>query len=613
MPSHSSCSTRVIIRSIAVGSVALFALLALIASPVGSIAQRTHDLGDSAESQQRSIRDATAVQDRATPRELFRDGNYAMFIHWGLYSEYAGKWRGDTYYGIVEWIMNHNMAGIPRAEYMASAARFNPADFDAAAIVDLAKAAGMKYIVITSKHHDGFAMFDSKHPFNIVDTTPFGRDPMRELAEECQKAGLGFGFYYSHRQDWTAPGGGGGPGKHEDGSRATFDEYFRTKCYPQVEEICTGYGPLTIVWFDTPGKMPKKYSVALRDLVRRTQPNALLGSRIGHGMGDYVSKGDMEVPPKNLEGMWETVDTTNDSWSYAWYDSNWKSSREILGRLVGTVARGGTYMLNVGPTGKGVIPAPCQAFLRRSGDWVRRHPDVVYGAGPSPWGHGFPWGDVTTSSEDALSLCVFDWPRDGKLHLPGIQNSIVSAVLVGGESEVAIDTQASGSWITLSLPSAAPDPIASIIRLRTDGPIDVDETLAVAPNYPTKLEAHFADATDAEKKRIKWTEKFGEWKHQTQIGEWQPGGAVSWRVDVLEPGYYRVGLRYRGEGPLVWRLESSEGEAVQNQQGSTTKYATYPLGLLKFSNPGVHTVSVTLVDGERDSASLASVDLERIE
>ena len=148
--------------------------------------------------------------------------------------------------------MNKNMAGIPAEQYMATAKDFNPVDFDASAIAKLAKAAGMQYLVITSKHHEGFAMFDSEHPFNIVDATPFGRDPMKELADACRAEGLGFGFYYSHNQDWTSPGATGARGKHPDGSRATFDEYFKTKCYPQVKEICSNYGPLTIVWFDTP-------------------------------------------------------------------------------------------------------------------------------------------------------------------------------------------------------------------------------------------------------------------------------------------------------------------------------------------------------------------------
>ena len=314
---------------------------------------------------------------------LFRDGNYGMFIHWGLYSHLGGKWQGETFYGIGEWIKRQMK--ISDADYKAIAKDFNPSEFDAEAIVSIAKAAGMKYIVITSKHHEGFAMFKSEHPFNIFDATPFARDPMKELAVACRVAGLGFGFYYSHFQDWTSPGAHRGPKRNADGSEASFEQYFREKCYPQVKEICTNYGPLSFVWFDTPGSMPKQFVTELVDLVRETQPDAMLCSRVGHGMGDYMSLGDMEVPVRNHEGLWESCDTTNDSWSYAWYDQNWKDAKAILHRLVGTVGRGGTYLLNVGPDGKGRVPAPVAKYLVEAGQWIQKYPGVIYGAGASPW------------------------------------------------------------------------------------------------------------------------------------------------------------------------------------------------------------------------------------
>ena len=228
---------------------------------------------------------------------------------------------GKTYYGIGEWIMHPRMAGIPVDDYKQRAASFNPVRFDAEEIAQLAKDAGMKYIVITSKHHDGFAMYRSEaDDFNIVDATPFGRDPMRELAAACKKLGIGFGFYYSHNQDWTFPGGGGGPETDAAGQAAGFDDYFKKKCLPQVEEITTQYGAIEIVWFDTPGKMPKEYVEQLVAVIRKNQPNALVSGRAGHDLGDYQTLGDMDVPMRNVHGMWESVDTSNDSWAYAWYD-----------------------------------------------------------------------------------------------------------------------------------------------------------------------------------------------------------------------------------------------------------------------------------------------------
>lgn len=543
---------------------------------------------------------------------LFRDGNYGMFIHWGLYSSLAGEWQGKTYYGIGEWIMNPRVAGIPPLEYQETAKEFNPVDFDAMAIAQLAKDAGMKWIIITAKHHEGFAMFKSAHPFNIVDATPFGRDPMNELADACREIGLGFGFYYSHNQDWTAPGGSNGPDTDADGSPASFEKYFREKCLPQVKEICTNYGDLNYIWFDTPSDMPKHLVEELAAYVREAQPNAMLCSRIGHGMGDYVSNGDMEVPPRNIEGLWETCDTTNDSWSYAWYDQNWKDTDEIVERVVATVGRGGTYLLNIGPDGTGRVPAQAAKFLRRSGEWIKRYPQVVYGAGASPWGRTLPWGDVTTQGND-LNLVVFDWPQDGRLFLPGLQTKITSAAILSSEGEQTVTWTKSGSWTELQLPSVPTDHPATVIRLTFAAAPVVDQTHGAHPNIASTLLAEFAEVTGATKKEIRWMEKFGEWKHKTQVGSWGKEGETVWEIDVAQAGDYHLDLTYAGEGRPTWRIETDEGAILQNNQNSSHIYHTYPMGLLSFAQAGQHTLTVTLIDGDREKASLSDLRIARVD
>ena len=293
--------------------------------------------------------------------QLFEEGNYAMFIHWGLYSNIGNLYKGKSYYGIGEWIMNRRMANIPVHEYQALAKDFNPTKFDADAIAQLAKDAGMKYIVITSKHHDGFAMYHSKvNKFNVVDATPFDRDPMKELAQACKKHGLGLGFYYSHNQDWTFPGGSNGPKTTHDGKKVEFKYYYENKCREQVEEITTQYGPIAIVWFDTPGRIPREYVEELVKIVRKNQPQALVSGRAGYGLGDYQTLGDMEVPNENVEGIWETVDTTNDTWAHSWYDTYWNNPSEIMHRLVPCVERRGTYMLHLGPRRDRPVPEAVQ-------------------------------------------------------------------------------------------------------------------------------------------------------------------------------------------------------------------------------------------------------------
>ena len=543
---------------------------------------------------------------------LFDQGNFAMFIHWGLYSQLGGLWQDTTYYGIGEWIMHPRMAGIPIEEYMELPKSFNPIDFDALAIAQLAKDGGMKHIIITSKHHDGFAMFKSEaSSFNIVDASPFGRDPMKELSIACDELGLGFGFYYSHNQDWTSPGAHGGPKVNVDGTPATFENYFYSKCKPQVKEICTNYGELDFVWFDTPGRMPKEFVVELAEMVRKLQPNAMLCSRIGHGMGDYASKGDMEVPPRNIEGLWETCDTNNDSWSYAWYDNNFKSPKEILHRLVATVGRGGSYLFNVGPDGKGNIPEIGQKFLRQSGEWIKRYPQVVYNAGSSPWGHALPWGDVTANGI-SLFLSVFEWPQDGKLYLPGLSSKIKTAKLLGTAPK-DISFEHKDGWTIFNVPFAPADAPASVIELTLEEEsADVDGTLAVYPNIESELLVEFAEVSSAEKEEIKWMEKFGEWKHVNQVSKWEDESRAEWTINVCEPGYYYLDLNYKGEGRLVWKTTTDEGIMIQNQQAATEKYQQYHMGIMEFKTAGEHTIAVSLVDGNPETSSLKSVVIKPI-
>lgn len=545
--------------------------------------------------------------DNAKRGQLFADGNYAMFIHWGLYSNLGNKVGEKTYYGIGEWIMNPRMAGIPPKEYRRLAQQFNPVKFDAMAIAKLARDAGMKYIIITSKHHDGFAMYHSKsNTFNVVDATPFKRDPMKDLAKACKEVGIGFGFYYSHNQDWTFPGGNGGPKTDADGKPAGFDDYYQKKCLPQVKEITSEYGPIELVWFDTPGNMPKRYVEELIAVVRKNQPNALVSGRAGHGLGDYQSLGDMEVPNHNVEGLWETVDTTNDSWAYAWYDENWKTPKTILKRLISCVGRGGTYMLNIGPRGDGSVPQRAVDSLRASGEWIRRYPQVVYGTDASPWKRELPWGDVTVKG-NKLFLSVFEWPAGGSLYLPGLKNKIKSARLLKGKEHEVVAHTALPGWTRFTLPATAPEKLVSVIEVELDGTPDVDPGFALDPTMTTRILAEFAAINGAKRDSRRWMEKFGEWKHMIQINEWQDGGKATWEVDVLVPGDYHVDLTYAGQDRLVWKVEVEGGQAIQNQQNASHNYQSFPIGWLNFPKAGRYKVSASCIEGETKSAALSAI------
>ena len=540
--------------------------------------------------------------------ELFEEGNYAMFIHWGLYSHIGNLYKGKSYYGIGEWIMHSRMAGIPIDEYKAIAKEFNPAKFDADEIAKLAKDAGMKYIVITAKHHDGFAMYHSRvSKFNIVDATPFGRDPMKELAKACKKHGLGLGFYYSHNQDWTFPGGGNGPKKTADGRNVDFKYYYENKCRAQVEEITTQYGPIAIVWFDTPGRIPEEYVKELVGIVRKNQPKALVSGRAGYGLGDYVTLGDMEVPHENVEGIWETVDTTNDSWAYAWYDNYWKTPKEILHRLVSCVSRGGTYMLNIGPKGDGTVPELAGRTLRKAGEWIKRYPQVVYGTDASPWKHALPWGDVTVK-DSILFLCIFDMPKNGDLYLPGLKTKVKSARLLGekkANSELKVQTK--GGWTKIQLPPSISEKIVPVVQLELVGQPEVDPCWGIDPAVETTILAQFAEVTGAKQETKKWMEKFGEWKHVVRVWKWEAGGKASWQVDVLKPGYYNVDLTYNGKDRIVWGVDIEGGQHIQNQQNSSHNYQKFPIGWINFPKAGKYKVSVSCLEGDLAEASLKAI------
>lgn len=539
--------------------------------------------------------------------QLFDQGNYAMFIHWGLYSQLGNKVDGETYYGIGEWIMNQRMAGIPIAEYKKLANNFNPADFDARAIAKLARDAGMKYIVITAKHHDGFAMYESQAcDFNIVAATPWGKDPMKDLAAACREQGLGFGFYYSHNQDWTFPGGGGGPQVDASGKPATFDDYFEKKCLPQVREITTQYGPIEIVWFDTPGKMPKHYVEKLVEVVHKNQPGALVSGRAGHELGDYQTLGDMEVPIVNVDGLWESVDTTNDSWAYAWYDENWKSPKQILERLVACVARGGTYMLNIGPRGDGSVSARCATALRHAGDWIARYPQVIYDVQGSPWKHSMPWGDVT-QKDNVLFLTVFEWPASGELYLPNIEQDVREARLLLGSDSTELLCQRRGKHVVVQVPAKAPESLVSVIKLTFSEKPTVDPVLTLDPEAMTELAVEFADVNGVKKSEKRWMEKFGEWKRIVHGHDFGADADLSWEVDVLVPGEYQVSLNYAGEGRLVWHVGIDGGESIQNQQDSSHNYQTFPIGWLNFPKNGRYRVSVQCLEGDVGKASLHAI------
>ncbi|MEZ7985010.1 MAG: alpha-L-fucosidase [Pseudomonadales bacterium] len=496
--------------------------------------------------------------------QWFSESKYAMFIHWGLYSIPAGHWEGKNYYGITEWLMHPAVANISKAEYSKLATQFNPQHFDAEAIVQLAVDAGMKYLVITAKHHDGFAMYDSANSdYDITDASPFGRDPMKELALACKEAGIGLGFYYSQYQDWYEQGGAhlawDNPKQSND-----FSAYFDSKVLPQVTELLSNYGPISLIWFDTPGTMSEKHSQKLVDRVRALQPGTLINSRIGNGLGDYSSLGDAHLATSNHEGLWETVDTTNHSWGYAWYDKNFKSGFEVARRLLTTVARGGNYMLNVGPDADGVVPATAAIELRKAGQWLSEYQEAIYGTTASPWKRAMPWGDVTVK-DNTLYLHVLDWPVSGVISLPGLKTKIKSAELLNIDNASVSVKKSRDGWVDIQLPYQRPDTLIPVVKLKLSAKPKVNTQFSLDDAAENILYAEFADCEGCDFTEIRWMEKFGEWRYAPSLVNWTDTGVGSWDIAVRTAGQYLVHVEYSANDKVdfsEWMLKAKDTQLI---------------------------------------------------
>jgi alpha-L-fucosidase len=415
--------------------------------------------------------------------EWWREARFGMFIHWGLYAVPAGEWKGEKIPGIGEWIMER--AKIPVSEYEPLTKQFNPVKFDAVQWVQIAKNAGMKYIVITSKHHDGFCLWDSKYTdYDVMDATPFKRDILGELAAECKKQGIRLCFYHSimdwHHPDAQAPFFP----KYNDTSKSNpnFDRYVEYYMKGQLKELVQNYGPVGIMWFD--GEWIKDWTREMGwdmfEYCLSLQPDTIVNNRVGNGRqgmrglsksdefaGDYGTP-EQEIPATGLPGLdWETCMTMNDTWGFKSYDENWKSREDLLHKLVDIASKGGNFLLNVGPTAEGLIPGPSVERLAAIGQWMNLNSESIYGTTASPLGE-VPWGRCT-AKPGKLYLHVFDWPANGKLEVSGIKNKVKKAYLLTDKKQAKLSVTSTGAEkIVISVPSKAADPINTVIVLQIE-------------------------------------------------------------------------------------------------------------------------------------------------
>jgi alpha-L-fucosidase len=431
-------------------------------------------------------RDETPEQHEAR-MQWWRAARFGMFIHWGVYSVPAGTYNGKRINGIGEWIMNYGK--IPVAEYAKFADDFNPVKFDADQWVETAQAAGMKYMVITSKHHDGFAMFHTNvDGYNIYDATPFKRDPLAELAAACQRHGMKLGFYYSQSQDWHHPGGQALKGGHWDKAQdGNFDKYLDDVAVPQVKEILTNYGPIAVLWFDTPTSEMTPARAAKFIPILNAHPELVVNNRLGGGFQGDTETPEQRIPPQGYPGRdWETCMTINDTWGYKSYDNHFKSTETLLHNLVDIASKGGNYLLNVGPTSEGVIPQPEVDRLKEIGQWLSINGESIYGTGPTAFGSEAGYSDPSVNDKAGKPTWVPTWEwrcttKPGKLYIhllqwpgkqfetSGVKGTVTNAYMLADSQKSPLQVSQDGDHISVMLPATAPDDLDSVLVLEVGG------------------------------------------------------------------------------------------------------------------------------------------------
>lgn len=532
----------------------------------------------------------------------WRDARFGMFIHWGVYSVPAGEYKGQRIDRIGEWIM-HELR-IPEKEYREFAKGFNPVKYDPDAWAQLAKDAGMKYIVITSKHHDGFALFPSDATeWDIADASPYGKDLIGPLAKAAHDKGLKFGLYYSQAQDWNHPGGAkakpkddgrnaGKPAEWDAAQAGSFDDYLTQIAIPQTKEILDHYNP-DVLWWDTPVEMNKARAERFLPILA-AHPNLIVNNRLvrPEPKGDFDTP-EQRIPGTGIKGDWETCMTMNKTWGYKSFDHDWKSVKTLLTNLIDIASKGGNYLLNIGPKPDGTIPQESIDRLHAIGKWMKVNGDAIYGTTASPVPRP-EWGRITKKVKDGnttLYLHVFDWPTDRRLPV-GVGNEVVECSLLADSSR-KFDVDRSDDGLTVNLTGSPPDEIASVVVLKIKGEPNplVTATLQQSDGRVV-LSAQDADI-HSQQNTTPRLESSGDSAH---IGFWtEPSAWLSYKFQLRKPGTYDVVLETAAAedgSQFDVRAANTKLELKVPNTGNAKKYAEMSAGSVTLSSPGVYDLEI---------------------
>ncbi len=599
---------RKFFQSAALGAAALFLLIFASPALAGNRVVNS-DFGSKDTIQKSSWPYAgETVTQRNDRMSWWRQSRFGMMICWGVYAVPAGIYKGKVSPSDTEWIMLRSK--IPVAEYKEYAKQFNPVKYDPDSWVRLAKEAGMKYVVIIAKHADGFAIFDTKvSDWNVVDATPYGKDLLKPLAEACRRHGLKLGIYYSQAVDWVHPGGGmfSWAPRWDKAQEGSMDEYIDKIAVPQVRELLTNYGDVSVLWWDVPEGMNEQRVNKFHSLTN-LQPGIITNNRLG-GDGDFETP-EQFIPATGLDSDWESCMTINGSWGYRSNDHNWKSTEKLVRNLVDIASKGGNYILDVGPNAEGEIPEPAIERLKGIGEWMKVYSESIYETTASPF-YKLPWGRCTKKTfinGATLYLHVFDWPKEGKLVLPGLKNRVSQAYLLRNLKN--LETTRNEAGVTVELPSIEHDKADEVVVVKVAGRLDVE---LIVPTRNAKgvieLSAKMADihnefGTNARLEGEKGRENVGSWT--------KPGAWVEWMFEVKGAGTFDVVADVAvksGETKFTVIVGQSEREAVVASTGGDDQYRRVSLGEIEVPEAGVYSLRIKPVKEQWKPMNLRSVSL----